>query len=460
MAADGSVLLAQGVEPPHHIWLLDQSEEKVLRVATDILQVVGAYRTGARPGTDDPTAVAVDGEGNAYVVNSSPGLGPTTLTRILNTGCPDDDGDGHVETAVDDDALDWGEDECVDWNVEVEEDCDGGWSCGYGRSIALTDRGRFAWIALYGANRVVEVDAASGELTGRAVDVTSPIGLASDGAGNIWVAAYTATVTRFTQADPEQVDSFTLRGQDGISSLDVDAGGRLFVVSPLASFDAETEEVYSAAWTAYDVAIDADGYVWGAGGWGAGGNALRRYDDELSEGDSFSVSITPFELAADLDGHVWAASQWGEDAIVLVDAATGDDLGFDLAGCGDPCLRRPVLEGDPTGMRFRRAFGGSPAGASATVVFDTGCQDGWPVNWHEVAWETAGGLVQLSARSAYSVEDLQGTAWVALGSTPPETGAVQPDVGSGWLLEVMATLRGTEPRLLRVTVEWDCLQRF
>jgi hypothetical protein len=451
VAGDGSVTVGEGADlQPHQIWLVNSQGGTAVRVDTQTISVLGTYRTGPGQGDDLPQAVAMDGDGNAFVVNSRQGQAATTLTKILGGGCPDSDGSGVVDSSRDDEALDWGEDECVAWNVAVEE-CDDGWGCGYGWSLTLTESGRAAWVALYQGSRVVEVDTDAGALTGREASVPSPTGLVADADGTVWVTG-SNSLRRFSIDDPEDVESFSLGDQSWATNVDVGDNGLVYLASPLGHYDPARDDDDSTGWFSYDVAVDMDGFVWGSDG-----QSLRRYESDLAEHESFSASGNQFQLAADRDGHIWGTDSWGS-GVAVVEAATGDEVADEIDGCGDGCLSGAYLEGDPSGLRFRRAFGGGFEDATATHVFESDCGPDLEA-WESIAWETSGGAVEISARSAYERRDLAAVPWTVLGSSPPEAGAVEsPAVGPGPFLEVRAVLRERGARVVRITAEWSCFQ--
>lgn len=446
---DGAVVVSEGADlQPHQIWLVNNQGGTALRVDTQSFSVLGTYRTGPGQGTDAPLAVAMDGEGNAFIVNSRQGQGATTLTKILSGGCPDADGSGVVDTSRDDEPLDWGDDECVAWNVEVE-DCQG-FGCGYGWSLALTDEGRDAWVALYQRGLIVEVDTDSGELTGREAAVSGATGLVADADGWVWVTSGSTSLRRFSIDDPEDVESFSLGGQSWVTNVDVGLNGNIYLASPLGVYDPIRDDDDTTGWFAYDVAVDADGFIWGTNG-----QTLRRYDEELAEYDSYSASGAQYQLAADRDGHVWAAESWG-NGLTILDAQTGDEVADELDGCGAGCLDGPYLEGDPTGLRFRRAFGGGLGDASATTVFESGCGPDLE-GWSGISWATSGGEVEISARSAQLRQDLEAVPWTVIGTAPPDVGSVlSPPVGTGAFLEVRALLRDRGARVSRISATWSC----
>ena len=452
LADDGAVVLSAGADlMPHEIWIPDGQVGEVVRVDTTNFSLLGTYRTGPNQSSDAPAAVAVDSEGSAYVVNSRQGQGATTLVKIYASGCPDLDGDGRVETSTSDEPLRWGDDECVAWHAEMEE-CVGGWGCGYGWNVVLTERGRVGWVSLYQLGRVVEFDADSGELTGREVAAPSPVALVADADGNVWVGTYSRVIQRFTADDPGDSDTYTLGSQTWASSLDLGEDGNLIVSTPLGWFDPSTEETESTGWSTVDAVVDGAGAVWGAGG----GRTLRRYDAGLADYDSFSLTNTPYQLAADRDGHVWAGQQWGGTAVVVVDDASGDELATAIDGCGANCLTAPTFEGDPAGLRYRRAFGGGVSEATATHVFEAQCTWGDP-SWDRLSWESSGGDIEIWARAADNPGLLERQSWTLVGTTPPAAVSVDvPPVGEGQFAEIRAVLRGRGPRLSRVTMQWTC----
>lgn len=449
LQGDGAVVVGDADLQPHEIWIASSQGGTVVRVDTRSLSVLGSYRTGPGQGADVPQAVAMDGEGNAFVVNSRQGQGSSTLTKILAAGCPDLDGSGGIDTSTDDEPLRWGDDECVAWNAALE-DCGNAWGCGYGWGIALAESGRTAWVSLYQGGRIVEVDTELGELTGREVSVNNATGLVADPDGAVWVAASDRSVRRFYVDAPEQVDSFALSGQSWFTNIDVGVDGRVYAASPLAVYDPVRDEDDTTGWYAFDVVTTEDGSVWGTDG-----QNLRRYDGDLADYDAFSVSGQPYQLAADRDGQVWGAGQWG-NTVVVVDAATGEEVANDLDGCGAGCLNAAYLEGDPAGARFRRAFGGGLGEAAASFVL-AACEPADGTSWGDVSWETSGGAVAVSVRTANSEVELSEAPWTAVGSAPPSAGSAPvPDELGGRFIEIRAVLRDHDARVDRLGVDWSC----
>ncbi|MBI2897474.1 MAG: hypothetical protein HYY06_28200 [Deltaproteobacteria bacterium] len=456
LAEDGALIVAGTVDvTPRQLWVTSASSGTVTRVDTDWLEVTGRFRTGPAGGTY-PVAVAMNEVGDALVVDSHGGQSSTGLTRILSGACPDVDGDGIVESSSSTEMLDWGEDECVGWQVDLE-DCEGNWGCGNGAGIALTEEGRRAWVSLSQARSVVEVDAEAGELTGRRVDLgATPMVIAADARGNLWATTYADSLYRIPLDDPEDPEAIDLPVTTYTTALDVDDEGRVAFVAPLGIYDPSSGESDETYWSAWDVAVGMDGSVWAADT-----DVLRRYDPDSLDYDSFDVtSLT--QIAIDLEGNVWTLDQIGT---LTVRDSSGEEIDTLLDECeggqwgGGGCAGQGHLEGDPTGIRFRRAFGSSTE-AETRHVFESACAS---PRWMLFSWQAEGGEVAFGARASVRRDDLEASSWADVGAAPPDSGsavieeALEPEsLEQARFLEVRAILRGPDARLLQIAVTVSC----
>jgi putative metal-binding protein len=444
---------------PRAIWLVSGSDHSVTRVDTQTLETLGRYWSGPPADTDYTSSVAVDGEGNGFLLSAGHQFSEATLTRIQASECTDVNGDGTVETSSSDDPLDWGQDDCVSWNVTAVE-CQGGNGCSGLGGVAVTDRGAHVWVAVYGQS-MVELDAQTGEPTGRTADVDGGVAaLLADGRGNLWVTSWTAELDRIPLDAPQDVEVLN-PGPSYINGLDLTEDGRLAMISPLGVYDYESDDLETTAWTAWGLAVTADGEIWGSGGDGT----LRRYDPDSLDHDSFRVAGTPYSLAGDLEGNLWTVDAGAGTATVY--DADGQQIDTILDDCshgfgGSGCLQNPSLAGDPTGLRYRRAYGSGGQGETRHVFDGTVCEANH-LDWGDISWDTAGGDIAFSLRTADAPEDLAVAPWIPLGQTPPEDGATSVDAvfaahgaATGSYLEVRAQLRGSDAELDRLGVDYVC----
>jgi streptogramin lyase len=199
-----------------------------------------------------PTAVAIDTDGSAWVVD----YGDSHLTHLSSSGQPLSGANGVTSpllefpdaVAIDGNHNAWVADQTAPplspW-VVTKVSPDGSqftnYPCGYGPAGLAIDQLGNVWIANYYGNSVSELtssgtDLSKGGYTGGGVD--HPQGIAIDGAGNVWVANYRSSyLTELAGASAATPGAF-LSPSSGLGgdanlleayAIAVDASGNLWI---------------------------------------------------------------------------------------------------------------------------------------------------------------------------------------------------------------------------------------
>jgi len=257
-------------------------------------------------GLDGPTALGIDGAGNAWAAsyNSalsafSPAGAPLFVSGITGYGLYESYG-----LAIDNSNNVWvANEESLGTNNglgTVSEFTDSGTplsgSLGYAAGgidfpIALAaDTDGSVWVANNGDSSVSHLTssgtAASGDLTASSIEF--PDGIALDGSHNVWVTSEsTSTITEISGGGTQ----FT-----AVTCCD-DAGG---------------------------LAIDASGNVWSANYSGSSVSLVSNAGTVISTGYSGGGIDQPFGIAVDGDGTVWVANYHGASFTELAGAASAE----------------------------------------------------------------------------------------------------------------------------------------
>lgn len=504
---DGALVLDRDAGPagPSVIWIADQGAvHTVLKVDTETMQQLARYRVGPN-GLEDPSRTAVDAAGNVYVGNrggegdSWQGKGLTSITKVLNEGCPDLDGNGMVTTSTGpDDVLPWGQDECVVWHVPFPHDV---------RAIAAQDvpaqtiqqpdgemlipAEHYVWVS--GMNggpspggqmaTLRKLDAQTGQ-TVLETEAYPAYGMALDGLGNLWLDRAIAgggvqriDTTQCVDAASCAVpycqnvcnDNDCTARNDGCArqlitgmpgglgyGITVDHKQRVWIGGyggdVLKRYDQlapENQRFASGNIPGINgIAADGNGFVWGARrgtdwlAWLQGqplGEGVVRIDAETFE----SVLAAPGDakgMAVDRQGKVWAISQ-ANYATVIVPGPTLQD---NAVSQPITTLSNPYTYSDMTGQQTRLASGDP---GMYTRLFE-GCADA-DTAWAELAWDAdlpPLTMLRFSVRGANAIADLPAQPWINLAVAPPDISPVAlTQVGAARYLEVEVQLVANDP---------------
>lgn len=432
VAPDGAITLGEGEVIGHTlIWVANSWEGTVSKLDTHTRQELGRYRTG--PGEYmDPSRTAVTRDGNVAVANR----GAASATYVEASDCPDRNGDGLVTTSSGGTALPWGLDECVRWHTPV-----GG---GAARGTVVEERGglddvfdEYVWVGAYEEQRLYEIRASDGSLTGRVADTspTYPYGAALGPGGKIWVCGEellaevdTATLEVTQHPLPDWRETY---------GITVDREGNVWTGGSLQRYSPGTDswdwpenmgvDDWEDSWVG-GVAADANGFVWAASG-GSGG--LWRVEAATLEAEWLETGGHEHGVAVDRDGMIWGIDFEGDTATIL----DPDTMEVDR-------LRPPFVGAytysDMTGYQTANAL---RTGGSYRHLF-AGCASG-PTVWGDLRWDirTAGGShVTLLARSGDpgALGPPEGVPIATIpGDEPPvDLSAALPGTGSALEIEI------------------------
>jgi len=476
---DGALVLDRDGGPggPPVIWIADQgNEHTVLKVNTETLEQLARYRVGPN-GQDDPSRTAVDGAGNVYVGNrggegsSWQGQGKTSVTKVLNAGCTDLNGDGMVTTSTGpNDVLPWGQDECIAWHVPYPHDV---------RAIAAQDvpavvidgpdgdmlipAERYVWVSgmnggpsQSGQMAVLRKLNAKTGATVFDVDAYPAYGMALDGQGNLWMDRGRSgggvqridTTMCVDQASCAVAFCENVCNASDCTDANDGCAKQLITGMPGGQGYGITVDLKQRVWLGgysgdllkrYDqtapanqrftgsniagingIAADGEGFIWGAqrgGGLipGLGGGVLRIDAETLAthmvvDGDAKGMAI-------DKQGKVWAISQSNYATMVV----PGPTLMDNVVSQPVTTLSSPYTYSDMTGQQARLAS--NDPGYYTRLL--EGCAA--ETNWAELAWDAdlpMFTLLRFSIRSAPTIMDLEAADWISIAVAPPDVSPV------------------------------------
>lgn len=446
------------------VWAANSADGTLSRIDAEQAVETARYRTGG----GEPSRVAVDHAGDAWVVNRELDGAAPSVRKVAGelARCVDRNGDGEIQTSTGPDDV-RESDECVLLHVEVGE------RGAVARAIAIDgDRGLDgisggdAWIGLHDAEAVVEIDGWSGELKTRLeTPGFRPYAASFDPWGTLWMISRDGLLARIEprsgQVDILEVPlpCYLLYG------IAIDEEGRIlmtgFSCDELIGYDPELDR-----WTHREAPRSPRGVVWGEGAFWVAHTAGELSEvalDPLRVRRTLPLSseaMSPFETigaAFDAHGQVWTvSSQGGPDGVGLatrVDPVRGE------VTAQVPIGRAPHVQGDLAGSRVRRSL---VSRGSTSHVF-RGCGEEVPTEWrnlHVFATPGSNGRVTLEVRHAAQESELEAVPFVRLGSIPEEPAPYSLELPRGGAVEVRLTLEAEgaagAPRVRRVGLEWRC----
>jgi DNA-binding beta-propeller fold protein YncE len=473
VSPEGRLVLARELAVRSVVWVPSSGDSTVSRIDA----VTGVETARYASGGLDPSRVAVDYKGDAWVANRAFGA-QGTVTKIAGepARCVDRDGDGAIRTSTGPaDVLPDGEDECVLFTVPV------GAPGAVPRALAIDGdlgldgvSGGDAWVGLHDARQVVELDGLTGAVrqTIDAQDVR-PYAAHVDPWGTVWMAERDGRLLRIDRGPaPARVERIEAPLPCFLFySLDGDAEGRLvmsgFSCDQLVTFDPLTRRwgVVPTGPSPRGVVVAPDGRVLVALTSGAL-SLFERASRAAPLREAWTVGlasggVTPREsigLGLDGLGRAWVVSTGG---------GTGDT---GLATRVDPTTRTttahvdvglaPHVQGDLTGSTLRGGF--RPEGEASHVFL--GCPTSAETEWvalHAEALLGPASEVRYALRHAATPETLGAAPFEEIGVQPGTSPPPWPlRLPTGGAVEVRVTLRTRSadgsPRVERVGVQWRC----
>jgi choice-of-anchor A domain-containing protein len=407
-----------------------------------------------RGACNSPSRTAVDGNGNAYVVNRAICSGDSaSATKYAGTlsSCVDRNGNGAIDTSSDvngNGLIDLASsaeykgqaDECILWTKNFTGIND------LGRAAAV-DQDQNLWVGAYDSSKLFKLDGN----TGAVLKMINPRAQAGVGMTYIYGIAI---------------------GPGGFIYTSDITGQRLMKVNPNAAPGAEVVRVLISPVPTYGIAVDKNGVAW-LGNWSPNAVSLVKADfntgtvtthggylggcsgytrgvaldstgniwtscwstDKLLKFNgagtflaSYPVGDGPVGAAVDGDGKIWTVNQNGDSA-TRFDPATNATASFPTSG-------RPYSYSDMTGFQQRNY---TLRQGDWTIVKDSGHAD---AVWTKVSWNRepqgsvpAGTTITTEVRAANTLAGLAGTPWVPAVNGAPLTGI------TGRYSEVRSTLR-------------------
>lgn len=459
--ADDRLELATGWDALPFVWVPNSGSGTVSKLSAETGDELGRYATGADE-LADPGVAAMDLEGAAWVGNRGAG----TVVKVgldENGGCADRDGDGVITTSRDrngngviagSELLDWGDDECVLFEVVLVKGREGVHVPGDGHDDAAAnglqavavDRAGDVWVGVADSRMLYRLDGATGQVLASldlAGEAASPSSLGVTPDGKVWASSWPDAF--LLGIDPSTLATSRVALNHRGRKLTVAGANALYVtgyedqaLSRVNPTTGETAWTQYSGWLANGVATTSDGGIWVAS---PGDLRVSRFNPQgFSLGFMF-LDGAPTGLAVDQDGKIWALSSASESVFRIDPAVFRTDLETVVTGAG-----AHEATGDLTGIVARNVT--SKLG-SWTVVQDSGTS---ATPWGLVTWqgsEPAGTEVAVRVRSSDDGDDWsvweEAASGQDLAATPP-----------GRYLEVQATVHrqsgSGEPTLDEITV--------
>jgi len=460
------------------IWIANTQEGTVSKIDTRTREEIGRYDTGPSDmawgsNPDSPSRTTVNGAGDVVVANRGP-VGEAT--RYWASDCPDTDGDGEIETSSGaGEVLPWTEDECFAWSTPIGSGA---------RGSAFEDRfaldgvsEEYVWVGDYGHWDIHELDAETGEPTGRTIPGIFPYGIAIGPDQTLWsfdsraapMQPNAALVRVRTTDDDLEKTIIDLPAGEQYYGLTVDPLGRVWIGGTVARYDPDADEwdgIPDLDMAAGGIACDSEGNAWVGEhrdthfGWNVG--APSRID-----GETLEVSELPevggHGWAIDFDGYVWSVQYSGTRAFVTdPDTLEHVDTVDGLVGA--------YTYSDMTGFQLANAT--NPLGVYP-IVFE-GCPEGEDPTWSELTWDAvvpANTSVSFAVKTADDLATLAARPLIPIGSAPPDESPISigdaldaAGITPGNLLYVEVTLRTANrsdaPIVQSVRVSHSCGHPF
>ena len=453
------------------VWVANSGEDTVSRVDPVAAVETARYRSGG----DEPSRLAVDYLGDAFVANRAFD-GQSTLTKIAGDAghCVDRDGDGIETSTGPGDVRASGEDDCVLYSVPIGAPGDVARALAIDGDLGLDGvSGGNPWVGLHAAMQVVAVNGRDGAI----LDVVDTPGFhpyaASFGpGGDLWLAdrdGYLARIRRGQRPLAAEIIEVPLPCYE-LYGLAVDGDGRVlltgFACDDVLLYDPESG-LFRAIPTppsTRGVTLHGDS-LWAAHTDGRVSRIAIEPFTLLATYDLRALGKTPLGsigVGADFLDQIWIASRdivtedgelEGVGVLTRVAASSGEVTAQVAVG------NAPHTQGDLTGAGLMGRF---VMEATAEARFG-GCADGGATEWvalHVSAAIGATGSIELSVRHGADEEAIERAVFTPAGMIPPDASPLPLTIAAGGILDLRVTLRTAArdgaPRLDRVGVQWRC----
>lgn len=456
-----------GASVPPYAWVANLNAGVITKLDTRTGRQVARYDSvltvnwdgsapAVRPPRDScnyPAAVAVDAQGNSFVLNRGNCSGTSAaLTRYAGSlaACVDRNGNGRIDTSGDANgsgSVDLGDpaeflgqaDECILWTKTFA-------AAGDPARALVVDADQHVWVAGFSSSKLYRLNGQTGAVL-QVVDLQAETGVATSiqslaiGPGGYLYTSDGSTQQLIRKIDPSApagsrvVDTVT--SPVPTSGLVVDRSGKVWLGADSDSaagvvrvdFTAHTAQVVGGgggcSGRTHGVAVDAAGDIWAAC-WTA--NRLLRVGSDGAFKATWAVGSRPEGVSVAADGKIWTFLS-GTDAAALVNPAGGAVMFYGPGGAS-------FSTGDMTGYHHQRF---TLRQGSWRAVHDGGTAG---KSWGMVTWNlepqgTAplGTRITVSLRAADNREALASQPFAPMVNGQAFTGI------RGRYVEVLATLR-------------------
>lgn len=269
VTSDGWLTLARTRAPRNTLWIANSADGTVSKIDAATAEEVARYATGGA----DPSRVAVDYNGDAWIANRAFGA-QGSVVKIAGSieRCVDRNADGVVTSSGPSDVLPFGDDECVLFRTSV------GALNGVPRALAVDGSlgadglsGGNVWVGLYEERRIVLLDGETGDVVRDypLVDI-QPYGAIVDAWGALWVMerdGHLLTLDTTSDAPSPSIVEVPLPCYL-LYSIDSDRDGRL-VMTGFNCDDVVVHQPSTGTWAVASthesprgVAVSPDGLAW------------------------------------------------------------------------------------------------------------------------------------------------------------------------------------------------------
>lgn len=485
----GELMLARHPVTTSSVFVPNTGEGTVSAIDPDSAIERARYRVS----DPHPEQIAVDYQGNAWLLDGS--STPARLSQIAGeaASCIDRAGDGIDTSSGPDDLLALGEDDCVlrELTVDAYEAAGAVSALAIGGQRAPDEDGApVLWIGLPDDEAMLALHGVTGEVLAR---VETPgvraHAAAIDPWGTLWVldrSGMLAAIGPGTDAPSVEIITAPLACYV-LESLAIDVRG----VLSLTGGECESIVVYDPMrdhWSYVKTpgVLDARGVAALSLGdstressdsesWvtHAAGRITRVAHDPLELKQTYSLAgegVQPFDSGAVSDdalGRLWIVSSGGgsdqRGLLTRFDVDTGRvsaqiTLGYLPRAQGDFTGQHRFATIEPEGVASYMFEGCNQGRASADPA-----QGGASTQWlavHVAGVVSDGSEVSVEARHAQEHAELRDADFELLGTLPADTSPYALELAAGGLVEVRLTARSTDylggPRITRVGLEWQC----
>ncbi len=413
------------------IFIANHDESSVSKFDTVLNREVARYRTYVNPNVGSPSRIAIDVDGNAYVLNREPGSGlPPQLLKILVDTAVDRNGNASIDTSVDtnnDGIIQASEmlaftqndtgannavfaDERIAWARRI------GTGTSFGRSLCIAPDGKL-WVGVWDQSRYYRVEPSTGAVINTPsgapfiqVSQWNPYGCTIDKNGILWSATLSNRLGRVdtntgavAHFDSPFGSTYGI-SQGGGKVYQANSSGRTWTV-----FDPATSTFSAPAsvnFFSYGIAIDGDGNVLSSN---SNGGVAKHSPAGALIWQRGAQPGASFPLGVMIDGNndVWVMNISSNNMSKF--------RGTDGAPLGQfPTGAFPYVYTDGSGLTTKNETFNKQG--TWTVVYDSGIA---ATPWGKVSWNStvpSGAAVNVEVRSAESAAALDLQSYVPVGN--------------------------------------------